>query len=125
MSAVDASVSQAVPQGDFFWEIGAAEEKRLSTLLDVDFSTLNIKGTFVTTPKRNCRGCGKLSGLDDFVATALSGNVHTKEFMKKALSDEDVRNNPEPHYLICAGCGGPDPEPTSWTTSQNWRAKRG
>ncbi|KAM3547395.1 hypothetical protein ARSEF4850_010052 [Beauveria asiatica] len=122
MSTIITPSAKAASQGDFFWEIGSAEKTRLSDLLSVDFDSLDVKGTFVTSPKRNCRGCGKLSGLDDFVATALAKGIHNKEFMKMALSAEDMAINPKPHYLNCAVCGEPDLEPMAWSEKQKWKA---
>jgi hypothetical protein len=56
-----------IPDGYHAWNIDEAESARLSKLLGVDFSTLNMKGTIVDGPKEKCEGCGKESGFDDIV----------------------------------------------------------
>ncbi|RDI80398.1 hypothetical protein Vi05172_g9515 [Venturia inaequalis] len=56
-----------IPAGVHYWPISEREKAHLSEQLGVDFSKLNIYGTFVQTPKEECQGCGKESGLEDFV----------------------------------------------------------
>ncbi|KAK7189676.1 uncharacterized protein CC84DRAFT_1164979 [Paraphaeosphaeria sporulosa] len=56
-----------IPEGVHYWPIDDAEADRLSKLLNIDFRSLNILGTFVKAPKATCEGCGKRSGLEDFV----------------------------------------------------------
>lgn len=56
-----------IPEGVHYWPIDDAEADRLSKLLNIDFRSLNILGTFVKAPKATCDGCGKRSGLEDFV----------------------------------------------------------
>lgn len=127
MNARDISIAQAISEGYFYWKIEPAEERRLSLLLDLDFRSLDVPGTFVDIPKWNCRECGKLSGLDDFVATALLGGIHSKDFMTRALTAEEMPNNPRPHSLICAVCGDSDPDPDApkpqWKKG-TWRPNR-
>lgn len=62
---VPASVQ--VPENYHAWLISDAEKDRLSKVLEVDFRSLGVDGTFVSTPKEKCVGCGKDSGLEDFV----------------------------------------------------------
>lgn len=56
-----------IPEGVHYWPISAREKAHLSEQLGVDFSKLNVYGTFVDSPKEACEGCGKESGLEDFV----------------------------------------------------------
>ncbi|KAH7928905.1 hypothetical protein BV22DRAFT_163358 [Leucogyrophana mollusca] len=93
-----------LPQGAHLWKIDIKQSNRLSTLLDVDFSTFDVKGHALTTPEYVCHGCGKLSGLDDFVGTGLKLGVHTKKFMINALTHPH-RNTSTPHELECCVCG--------------------
>jgi len=118
MSARDISIAEAISEGYFYWEIDTLEEQRLSALLNVDFHSLDVPGTFVNIPKWDCPECAKQSGLDDFVATALDDGIHTKEFIIRALV-EDIPNNSRPHSLRCAVCSTPDPNPE--TDKPKWK----
>lgn len=66
-AAVPAPDPKDIPEGVHYWPIDEDEKDRLSKLLDIDFRSLNILGTFVKAPKATCEGCGKRSGLEDFV----------------------------------------------------------
>ena len=65
-----------IPEGVHYWPIDDAEADRLSKLLNIDFRSLNILGTFVKAPKATCEGCGKRSGLEDFVENVCRTSLH-------------------------------------------------
>jgi hypothetical protein len=58
-----------------------------------------VKGHYLTTPEFVCHGCDKLSGLDDFVATALQIGVHDRAFMVAVLMSEAQENPSSPRLL--------------------------
>ena len=75
-------------------------------MLGIDFKSLDIGGTFVTTPQLHCGLCNKLSGFDDFIHEALADGIHSKEFVLGILNrvgSENVRPSP-PHRLKCMNC---------------------
>ncbi|KAL5383631.1 hypothetical protein DPSP01_005739 [Paraphaeosphaeria sporulosa] len=92
-----------IPEGVHYWPIDDAEADRLSKLLNIDFRSLNILGTFVKAPKATCEGCGKRSGLEDFVDNALKANIHTREWMVDVLKKGGHNASPA-HDLQCANC---------------------
>jgi hypothetical protein len=85
------------------WNIGQDESDRISALLDADFSDFGIIGHKVNREKCTCTGCGKRTGLDDFVHTALQTGVHSKAWMVKAFSGPRISDG-TPHVLQCSIC---------------------
>lgn len=113
-----------IPEGGFYWEIDKDEEKRLSASLGVDFHSLNIAGTVVDKPKAPCTGCGKLSGLDDFVATALGDGIHSQDFIVDALTADTMKLSP-PHRVRCSSCGEYYKDLIIWFAPElDWRRRR-
>jgi hypothetical protein len=106
------------------WEIDSNERKRLGKLLGRDFNDekiKNIKGTIVDGPRMNCNNCGKRSELIDFIHTSIKQNVHSKDFMIKALKESTPNTSP-PHVLECSNCESKFLEKRGWATghSFNW-----
>ncbi|PCD26157.1 hypothetical protein BFJ70_g10268 [Fusarium oxysporum] len=84
----------------YVWPIDDAETDRLSGLLKMDFKTFNMKQHYLHSPQYVCHTCGKLTGLDDSVGTALAMGAHDVQFMI------DYIKNPTPrvfhaHELQC------------------------
>ncbi|KAG8864089.1 hypothetical protein FRB96_006962 [Tulasnella sp. 330] len=73
-------------------------------MLQTDFPAMRITGTYVVGPQIKCEGCGKLSGLDDFVKGALKYGIHDTKFMIKSLEIGEGNNTPA-HKLDCCVCG--------------------
>jgi hypothetical protein len=66
----------------------------------MDFKTFNMKQHYLHSPQYVCHTCGKLTGLDDSVGTALALGAHDTEFVI------DYIKNPTPrvfhaHELQC------------------------
>ncbi|KAG9007228.1 hypothetical protein FRB93_008051 [Tulasnella sp. JGI-2019a] len=93
-----------LPKGIYLWSIDEAQSLRLSNLLNCDFSTLGVSGTYVVGPQIKCHGCGKLSGLDDFVSGAFKLGIHSAKFMIDALMNGTENKTPA-HKLSCCICG--------------------
>lgn len=105
------------------WEIDNNERKRLIELLNIDFNDekiKNIKGTIVDGPRMNCNNCGKKSELIDFVHTSIKQNIHSKEFMIKALK-ETIPNSSPPHELECSNCENKFLEKRGWATGYGFQ----
>ncbi|KAG8889821.1 hypothetical protein FRB98_002470 [Tulasnella sp. 332] len=100
------SISAETDLGDgvYLWPIDKAQADRLSEMLQTDFSAMRITGTYVVGPQIKCEGCGKLSGLDDFVKGALKYGIHDTKFMIKSLEIGEGNNTPA-HKLDCCVCG--------------------
>ncbi|KAK5651436.1 hypothetical protein OQA88_12524 [Cercophora sp. LCS_1] len=84
----------------YIWPIDDAETDRLSALLKMDFKTFNMKQHYLHSPQYVCHTCGKLTGLDDSVGTALAQGAHDVQFVI------DYIKNPTPrvfhaHELQC------------------------
>ena len=81
------------------------ETERISELLGVDFSQYGITGHWMAPgrAKVSCENCGKPSGLDDFVHTALKSGVHSREHILKAFLDGS-HSGGTPHFIDCAVC---------------------
>ncbi|KAH7304449.1 hypothetical protein B0I35DRAFT_484494 [Stachybotrys elegans] len=84
----------------YVWPIDDAETDRLSALLKMDFKTFNMKQHYLHSPQYVCHTCGKLTGLDDSVGTALALGAHDVQFVI------DYIKNPTPrvfhaHELRC------------------------
>lgn len=80
------------------------QSDRISDMLKVDFQSFGITCTYLTGPQATCGGCGKLSGLDDFVHNAMKLNVHDAAFMI-GMFKNPVPNKTPPHKLECCVCG--------------------
>ncbi|KAE9988995.1 hypothetical protein EG328_003311 [Venturia inaequalis] len=109
-----------IPAGVHYWPISEREKAHLSEQLGVDFSKLNIYGTFVQTPKEECQGCGKESGLEDFVDGALKSGVHRRDFMIKSLTHAEGRGESPPHEISCSNCGTKYKRMMQWAQSFSW-----
>lgn len=92
-----------LPAGIHLWTIDQAQSDRISKMLDFDFASLGIKGTYLENPQLKCQSCGKLSGLDDFVSGALKLGMHNTDFMIRALI-EGAPNTAPAHKLKCCVC---------------------
>ncbi|KAK6343647.1 hypothetical protein TWF730_011238 [Orbilia blumenaviensis] len=58
----------------------------------------------MTGARMTCPGCGKLSGVDDFVHNAFTLGVHDTKFILRILFDGPDSATPD-HGLQCSGCG--------------------
>ncbi|KAK6507907.1 hypothetical protein TWF481_006328 [Arthrobotrys musiformis] len=94
-----------LPNGGFQWVLSNKERESIANALDTDGQTLSsIKGNVIGRARETCSGCGKLSGLDDFVKNAVDLGVHSKSFILGVLTDGVKRETPS-HALQCSGCG--------------------
>ena len=93
-----------LPEGAHIWPVDKAMGSRITNMLNFDFAALGINGTYVMCPLLKCHGCGKISGLDDFVYGAMKTGIHNVAFMIKVLVDEESSNPSPPHKLWCSGC---------------------
>lgn len=70
--------------------------------------------------RQTCQTCGKHSGLDDLVHSAMTTGVHSTNFMLDIL-----QNGPRPgaesapHCIICSNCGDQFGDDPNW--SLNWK----
>ncbi|KAG9011640.1 hypothetical protein FRB93_002701 [Tulasnella sp. JGI-2019a] len=93
-----------LPEGVYLWPVDKDQSDRLSAMLKTDFPAMRITGTYVVGPQIKCEGCGKLSGLDDFISGALKYGIHDTKFMINALETGGENNTPA-HKLECCVCG--------------------
>ncbi|KAG8889820.1 hypothetical protein FRB98_002469 [Tulasnella sp. 332] len=105
------SPANDLPEGLYLWPIDEAQANRLSEMLQTDFPAMHITGTYVVGPQIKCEGCGKLSGLDDFVKGALKHGIHDTKFMINALKTSRENRTPA-HKLAC--CVITTVKQTSW-----------
>jgi len=98
--------------GAYLWDIDDAEAARPSKLLGINFSSIGMTGHWLMRPKLACTSCGKLTGLDDFIHTALKNGIHKPEFMLMAL-EAGGRSSNTGHILDCAMCDTTFTEPAS------------
>lgn len=77
---------------------------RMTEMLGVDFAELNVFRVFHDVAPVNCRGCGKLSGLDDIVNDALRLGIHDAPFMARAFKNREAGSVP-PTTINCCVCG--------------------
>ena len=54
-------------------------------------------------PRHTCANCGKRSGLDDLVSTAVAFGVHSKAFMIDVLVNGPKGASPS-HEVDCSNC---------------------
>ena len=54
--------------------------------------------------ERNVCSCGKHSGLDDLVLSAMDREIHGRGFMLDILRGGAKENSPT-HFISCSGCG--------------------
>ncbi|KAF5375994.1 hypothetical protein D9757_008850 [Collybiopsis confluens] len=88
----------------YLWYITEDEYLRLCKLFRRDFQETGLGGTKVLGQPSPCRGCGKYAEFIDWVWTALSREVHSREFMFKALVEH--RQGVEvKHDVYCSQCG--------------------
>ncbi|GBE78847.1 hypothetical protein BKA93DRAFT_826928 [Sparassis latifolia] len=107
---------------EYLWYIDEAESIHLSELLGVDFHRLGITGVLIDGPKMKCENCGKYTGLDDIVHSALEDGIHRKEYLVKVLEERESHASP-PHVVRCstAGCSRAYEEPRGW--GSRWISK--
>ncbi|KAF5374594.1 hypothetical protein D9757_010192 [Collybiopsis confluens] len=86
------------------WYITEDEYLRLNKLFRRDFQETGMGGTVVVGRPYPCRGCGKYSEFIDWAWTALYREVHSREFMFKALS-ESRQGMEVKHDVYCSECG--------------------
>jgi len=114
--------SVQVPDGFSFWPIDTPEEeKNLSELLSSDFESLGIQGVIMSAPKLTCGSCGKTSGFDDIISTALRMEIHTKGFLSNIIKNRLELPTTDHETVFCYTCGEKwaDPPP-SWGKSSKW-----
>ncbi|KAF4815952.1 hypothetical protein CGCSCA5_v006772 [Colletotrichum siamense] len=80
------------------------ERVHICKLLNIDETTFSNTAGFVFDRDREvCTSCGKYSGHDDLVDTALKMKVHSPEFILDGL----LTGKPSPvaHPINCSACG--------------------
>ncbi|KIK60081.1 hypothetical protein GYMLUDRAFT_244855 [Collybiopsis luxurians FD-317 M1] len=88
----------------YLWYITEDEYLRLNKLFRRDFQETGMGGTIVVGEPVPCRGCGKYSEFIDWAWTALQREVHSREFMFKALV-ESRQGMEVKHDVYCSECG--------------------
>ncbi|QMW25646.1 hypothetical protein F9C07_1335 [Aspergillus flavus] len=80
------------------------ERAHIAGLLDTDESTIPRGGNVIMRERAVCTSCGKHSGLDDLVHSALDRGIHGRTYMLDILQNGAKENSPK-HYITCSGCG--------------------
>ncbi|KAF3162306.1 hypothetical protein TWF788_002038 [Orbilia oligospora] len=126
-SSEDLNINQPPPaiiSGDeevHFWSIDSPEEQQnLSELLQLDFESLNVLGVNMTGPRMVCTGCGKLSGFDDVVSTALKLSAHTAKYMVNAIRNTKHLVSTQHENVYCYKCGEAWLGGPGWPSSSDW-----
>ncbi|KAF4901953.1 hypothetical protein CGCF415_v009563 [Colletotrichum fructicola] len=91
-------------RGLFRWMLSDTERAHMCKLLNLDETTFSTRTGFVFSREREvCTGCGKYSGIDDLIDTALKMRVHSAEF----IVDSVLTGKPSPlaHSIDCSSCG--------------------
>ncbi|KAB8217653.1 hypothetical protein BDV33DRAFT_206160 [Aspergillus novoparasiticus] len=80
------------------------ERAHIAGSLDIDESTIPRRGNVMMRERAVCTSCGKHSGLDDLVHSALDCGIHGRTYMLDILQNGAKENSPK-HYITCSGCG--------------------
>jgi hypothetical protein len=106
----------------YYWNIDKEELKNIRDVFDDDKEEIKLTGTWVTAPQRNCHNCGKKETFLDSVYTADVDNIHTKQFMKRALIENDRENKAPERFVKCSNCNTNSLVKRGWAvgTGFNW-----
>ncbi|KAG8879006.1 hypothetical protein FRB98_005868 [Tulasnella sp. 332] len=97
--------TELVTDGDnvaYIWVLTPLERAHIASLLGVDASIIR-KGPFMAQERTSCQSCGKYSGLDDLVHSALSAGIHCKDFILDVLVNGTEAEGPA-RTMICSTC---------------------
>ncbi|RAQ44590.1 hypothetical protein AFGD_008066 [Aspergillus flavus] len=86
------------------WIMTSQERAHIAGLLDTDESTIPRGGNVIMRERAVCTSCGKHSGLDDLVHSALDRGIHGRTYMLDIPQNGAKENSPK-HYITCSGCG--------------------
>ncbi|KAF3280563.1 hypothetical protein TWF970_002777 [Orbilia oligospora] len=104
-----------------FWPTDSPEEQQnLSELLQSDFGSLGVLGVNMNGPRVVCTGCGKLSGFDDVVSTALKTGAHTVTYMVDAIRSGRFLPSNQHENVYCYKCGEAWPKRWGWPRYGGW-----
>ncbi|EQB58695.1 hypothetical protein CGLO_01025 [Colletotrichum gloeosporioides Cg-14] len=91
-------------QGLICWMLSDTERAHILMISPCEEATFSTRTGFVFSRERDvCTGCGKHSGIDDLIDTALKMKVHSAEF----IVDSVLTGKPSPlaHSIDCSSCG--------------------
>ncbi|KAK6823792.1 hypothetical protein RU639_006262 [Aspergillus parasiticus] len=96
----------SIPDGTngYRWIMTSQERAHIAGLLDTDESAIPRGGNVMMRERAVCTSCGKHSGLDDLVHSALDRGIHGRTYMLDILQNGAKENSPK-HYITCSGCG--------------------
>lgn len=106
----------------YFWPIEKRELNDIREIFDDEKREIDLKGTWVTIPQRNCHNCGKREDFLDSVYTADRDGVHSKEFMKRALLADKRENKAPDRFVRCANCDTQSLSKRGWASNFNWKS---
>jgi hypothetical protein len=105
----------------YYWPVDEKELENIREIFDdKEKREINLKGTWVTAPQGNCHSCGKKEDFLDSVYTASRDNVHSAEFMKRAIIENNRENNAPERYVRCANCDTQSLVKRGWASGFNW-----
>ncbi|OAA49042.1 RNA binding protein [Beauveria brongniartii RCEF 3172] len=103
------------------WVLSKAEHAHIASMLEMEASELKLKGSNFLQDRSQCDGCGKHSGMDDFVHNALYAGIHSVEFMKDFLLGKTKQTTPyTEHEVVCSRCTTKHKETKSWWAYPPW-----
>ncbi|ATY62262.1 RNA binding [Cordyceps militaris] len=105
----------------YTWLLTETERAHIASMLNMETSELKFRGANFLQDRSQCSGCGKHSGMDDFVHNALFAGIHSVDFMKDFLLDKTQQANPyTEHGVTCSRCSTKHDEPFSWRAYPPW-----
>ncbi|KAJ3493585.1 hypothetical protein NLG97_g4639 [Lecanicillium saksenae] len=82
---------------------------------------LKLRGANFLQDRTECAGCGKQSGMDDFVHNALFSGIHSVDFMKDFILGKTEQATPyTEHGVTCSRCNTKHEERKSWRAYPPW-----
>ncbi|ATY61386.1 RNA binding [Cordyceps militaris] len=105
----------------YCWKLSETERAHIASMLNMDATDLKLKGNNFLQDRSQCSGCGKHSGMDDFVHNALFAGIHSVEFMKDFLLGKTEQATPyTEHEVTCSRCSTKHDETKSWLAYPPW-----
>ncbi|OAA75693.1 RNA binding protein [Akanthomyces lecanii RCEF 1005] len=103
------------------WVLTETEHAHIASMLNMEKSELKLKGANFLQDRSQCEGCGKHSGMDDFVHNALYAGIHSIDFMKDFLLGKTKQMTPyTEHEVFCSRCSTKHKEAKSWLALPPW-----
>ncbi|KAM3537904.1 hypothetical protein ARSEF1564_009173 [Beauveria bassiana] len=103
------------------WQLTETERAHIASMLNIETSDLKLKSANFLEDRSQCEGCGKHSGMDDFVHNALYAGIHSVEFMRDFLLGKTKQTAPyTEHEVICSRCSTKHKEVKRWLAFPPW-----